>query len=82
MSVIVYDILIALLAYGVFGKSGPVYGMNRAAEKEAEQKEKQEQEQEEEQKEKAGEENTENSEVSAWIIQRRRSNGRPFSAAA
>ena len=45
---IVYDILIALLAYGVFGKSGTVYGKNRAAEEEAKEEEKKQEEEEKE----------------------------------
>jgi uncharacterized protein YgiM (DUF1202 family) len=67
LSVIVYDILIALLAYGVFGKSGTVYGKNRAAEEEAKEEEKK---QEEEEKEAALEEDqADGSETSKIVVE-------------
>ena len=69
LSVIVYDIFIALLAYGVFGRSGTVYGMNRAAREAEKEEEEKEKEEEEAEAQKAEEEQTDGNEVSKIVVE-------------
>ena len=69
LSVIVYDILIALLAYGVFGKSGTVYGKNRAAEEEAKEEEKKQEEEEKEKEAALEEDQADGSETSKIVVE-------------